>query len=95
MKIICRSRGTGKTKDLIEYSLETGYPILAFHPEEREELQEKSLTYFGKSVNTVSIVDDHKGKVLIDNLETALNYLLKKALVNEGIEVGGFTLSLD
>ena len=53
MKIVCRSNCSGKTKELIKESLETGIPILALTPRKAASLKEKSIAYFGENVKVI------------------------------------------
>lgn len=95
MKIVCRSNCSGKTKELIKESLETGIPILALTSRKAASLKEKSMAYFGEVVDTIDCVDakSYKGKVLIDDVEKVLDALVQTAFNNGDISVEGMTMS--
>lgn len=78
MKRIERARGTGKTKEIIEYALKNDCTILAFTASKAASLREKSLAYFGKPVKIAYGPDfDVQGKVLIDDLDGFLPCLVR------------------
>ena len=95
MKIVCRSNCSGKTKELIKESLETGVPILALTSRKAQSLKEKSMAYFGEVVDTIDAIDakSYQGKILIDDVEKVLDILIQNAFNNGGISVEGMTLS--
>ena len=95
MKIVCRSNCSGKTKELIKESLETGVPILALTSRKAQSLKEKSMAYFGEVVDTIDCIDakSYKGKVLIDDVEKVLDMLVQTAFNNGDISVEGMTMS--
>ena len=94
MKIICRENCSGKTKELIRESLETGIPILALDSRKAASLKEKSMAYFGEVVDTVDCIDAQNlnGKVLIDDLDKVLNLLVQRSFQNSNISVGGLVM---
>lgn len=95
MKIISRSNCSGKTKELIRESLDTGVPILALTPRKEASLKEKSIAYFNEMVNTIGYEEakTYKGKILIDDVEKILDTLIKHTFSNNDISVEGMTLS--
>ena len=94
MKIIAGENCTGKTKQLIEYSLENDIPILAFTPSKMDSLIEKSKAYFGRIVDVMYYKDalDYSGKVLIDDLDEVLPDIMRFILPNADIE--GFVVNV-
>lgn len=95
MKVICRSNCSGKTKELIKESLDTGIPILALNSRKEASLKEKSIAYFNEIVNVINYEDakNYNGPILIDDMEKILNLLVKDAFENNNISVAGLTLS--
>ena len=95
MKIICRENCSGKTKELIKESLETGVPILALNSRTEASLKEKSMAYFNEVVNVLNYNDakEYQGSVLIDDVEQVLSILVQDAFNNSNISVAGLTLS--
>ena len=79
MELIYRERGTGKTKELIGYCLEHNVPILAITARKVGSLIEKSLAYYGKVVQVVTLDDVLEGnfsKLAIDDVDMVLKHLL-------------------
>ena len=95
MKIICRENCSGKTRELIKESLETGVPILTLDSRKAASLKEKSMAYFGEIVDTVDCVDAQQfnGKVLIDDLDKVLNKLVQLSFQNNNISVAGLVMN--
>lgn len=96
MKRIERARGTGKTKELIEYALENDCTILAFTAQKAASLREKSIAYFGKPVR-VSYGDepDLQGKVLIDDLDGFLPCIIRHLYPDATLEGWALTTPED
>ena len=91
MELIYRESGTGKTKELIGYCLENDIPILAVTGLKIRSLIEKSVAYYGKMVQIVTLEEVMEGnfpKVAIDDVDKVLKHLL-------GTEVKIMTLSSD
>ena len=79
MKIIARPSCTGKTKELIEYAIETNIPILCLTQSKAKSITEKAQAYFNSVVPICTlkdIVNTVIPAVLIDDAEKALNELL-------------------
>ena len=95
MEIIYGQNCSGKTKQLIEKSLKEDTPILVFSPMKASSLEEKSIVYFNQKVKTLYYTDlgDYSGKVLIDDLDKNLDFIIKLALDNCKIGVDAITLS--
>lgn len=95
MVVICRDNCSGKTKELIKNSLETGFPIIALNSRKAQSLREKSMAYFGEVVNTLEWDDakDYKGNVLVDDAEKIISALLQESLKNNNISVAGLTIN--
>ena len=84
MVTICRNNCSGKTKELIKESLDTGVPILAINSRKAQSLREKSIAYFGEVVNTMDWEDAkfYNGNVLIDDADKVMPILLQESLKN-------------
>lgn len=100
MKIIVRPNNSGKTRDLIEYALETNTPIFAITDSKAKSLREKSLAYFEKPVQIVTLIDiienTYNGDVLIDDIEKCFKILLDALVDGESaITIAGFSASED
>lgn len=78
MNIICKIHGGGKTHDIIKMSLEKDIPILCLNEENMINILTRSYTYFGKRCKTVILGEKCDTKVLVDDAEVMLEYLLKK-----------------
>ena len=96
MKIIANKNCTGKTKELIKESLETGAPILALTPLKENSLKEKSQAYFNEDVNVLNIesAKTYDGNVLIDDIDEVLTTLLQIALENNRLNVSGIVINI-
>lgn len=96
MKIIIGKNATGKTKELIKYSLDNNIPILAVTKSKADSLREKSLAYFSKPANVITMPDlldnTEISAVLVDDVEKAFAVLLQTYYSPESnISVVGFT----
>ena len=96
MKIIANKNCTGKTKELIKESLETGAPILALTPLKENSLKEKSQAYFNEDVNVLNIENakTYNGNVLIDDIDEVLTTLLQVALENNKLNISGIVINI-
>jgi hypothetical protein len=95
MKLIIKPSCTGKTRELIEYSLETNTPFLVVTDSKKKSLEEKGLAYFSR-VPWIITLDDAKfynGPVLIDDADQVLNQLLKWYVSN--VEVVALSITKD
>ena len=100
MKIIVGKNATGKTRELLQYSFDTGVPILAVTESKANSLREKSLAYFSRPANVVTLVDlaenDEISKVLVDDIEKAFAVMLQTHfLAKSNISIVGFTATED
>lgn len=97
MKFIVGKSNTGKTKELIEYSLSSNIPIFALHNGKANSLRVKAFSYFNKAVQVVTpddlIYGDYHGKILVDDLEKAFSMLLAEYLKTDDFEVVGATVT--
>ena len=97
MKIIANKNCTGKTKELIKESLETGNPILALTPLKANSLREKAKVYFNSDYLNVIDFENLKmydGNVLIDDADEILSELLEKCLSNPNLKVSGMVVNV-
>jgi len=87
MKIILGGPGTGKTKKLIQMSLETGAPIVCATDAEALKIARKSLEHFGLPC-TICTVEEAKEYefVLVRDAGDLLNRLL-------GTTIAGLTIT--
>jgi hypothetical protein len=80
MKLIVGKNDTGKTRELIKYSLDNDIPIFALYNGKAESIRAKSINYFGKLVRVVTPNDlaqkTYTGDILVDDLEKAFTALL-------------------
>ena len=100
MKIIIGKNATGKTKELLQYSLETGTPILAVTESKANSLKEKSLAYFATPANVVTLADLVESadisNILVDDIEKAFVVILQKYLApKSSLSIAGFTTTED
>ena len=84
MKVIVGKNATGKTKELIKLSLETGTPIFALTENKAASLREKALAYFEKPANIVTVSDiidgNYTGDIYVDDVEKVCSMLLHRVL---------------
>ena len=97
MKIIADGNCTGKTKELIRESLETGTPILALSPLKISSLREKAKAYFDS--DDLKIIDfeeaqKYDGPILIDDADEIISQLAKLAFSNNAIRVSGMVVNI-
>lgn len=100
MKIIVGKNATGKTKELLKYSYDTSTPILAVTESKANSLREKSLAYFARPANVVTLTDLAENtditNILVDDIEKAFATLLQTHLVSKSsLSVVGFTVTED
>lgn len=86
MEILNVPRSFGKTINIIEKAIETGYPIIVSHETEKRRIQREAEKIFRKAVTVFTakeFCDDNfwlglgrPPKVLIDELPSVLKYLL-------------------
>ena len=97
MKIIADKNCTGKTKELIKQSLETGTPILALTPLKVASLREKAKAYFNSDY--LNIIDfeeasTYDGSVLIDDADEIISQLTRLAFRNDNLDVSGMVVNI-
>ena len=100
MKIIVGKNATGKTKELLQYSFDSNIPILAVTESKANSLKEKSLAYFSRPANVVTLVDLAKNaeisKILVDDIEKAFAIILQTHFIaKSNLSVVGFTATED
>lgn len=97
MKIIANKNCTGKTKELIKESLETGAPILALTPLKANSLREKAKAYFNSDYLNVIDFEDlkkYEGSILLDDVDEILSELLAKCASNKDLRVSGMVVNI-
>lgn len=88
------SRGQGKTTKLIEISAKTQIPILCMNEFSRNKILKKASTLGIWNLPTpVIFIKDYRGqyRVLVDDAEVVLKSLLQE----KGLEMSGFSISLN
>jgi hypothetical protein len=100
MKIIVGKNATGKTKELLRYSLDNNIPILAVTGSKANSLREKSLAYFSRPANVLTLTDLAENaeisKVLVDDIEKAFAVMLQTHFsAKSNISIVGFTATED
>ena len=97
MKLIVGKNSTGKTKMLIEQSINSGVPIFAIYESRAKSLKAKSLSYFGKPVAVVTPHDfwqgNYCGDILVDDMEEAFTTLLAEYLRSSDFNVIAATVT--
>lgn len=95
MKRIIRSRGNGKTYDLIKYSIENDCTIICATTKQCKSIEDMALKYFGTEVKTCPIYrweDFSIGKVnkkyTVDELEMVAQFFI-------GGEMCGYSMSME
>lgn len=92
---IIRSRGYGKTYDLIKYALKNDVAIVTHSMASAKQIKEMSVKHFGKEVRAYSLTEwqmegchQKNDKYVIDEIELAVRWLLKGHLV-------GYNMSME
>ena len=97
MRIIAGKNCTGKTRELIKQSLETGNPILALTPLKAKSLKDKAKAYFNSDALNIIYLEDAKnyaGSILIDDADEIISELLSKSLFNPNLKVSGMVVNI-
>lgn len=96
-KVIAGRNCTGKTKELIKKSLETGNPVLALTSTKAKSLKEKSLAYFGEDVKVISTEElkSYCGAICIDDVDEILTTLLQQSLDNVNLEISAAVVNIE
>lgn len=99
MKLIVGKNDSGKTRELIKYSLDNDIPIFAMYDGKAESIRAKAISYFGKSVRVVTPNDlasgEYLGDILVDDLEKVFTMLLTDFVRSTGFTVAGATVTDD
>lgn len=96
MKIIARPECTGKTKELLQLSLDTNTPIWCLSESKKRSLEEKSMFYFGKMAEIlcgIEINNSEAESILIDDVDKILYFLINE-YTSHPTAVAGFTLTI-
>lgn len=97
MKVIARPQCTGKTKELIEYSLINDIPIWCLSESKRRSLIEKSMHHFGKCVEVIcgaELLNSSASQILIDDAAKMLQFLIDD-FTTSPISLAGFTATTE
>ena len=95
MQIIARPQCTGKTKELLQLSLDTNTPIWCLAESKRRSLEEKSMFYFGKVAEVIcgaELLNSDATRILIDDVETMIPFLVND-YSSQPVEVMGMTIT--
>lgn len=97
MKIICKENCSGKTKELIQESLDKNIPILVFNEFKKRSLEEKAMAYFSQYVKTLTLEEakNYSGAILIDDIDKNISTIVQMLTNNSSINVATMTLSID
>jgi hypothetical protein len=99
MNLIVDKNDSGKTRKLIQQSLETGIPIFVLYDRKADSLREKAHSYFGKTVKVVTPQDftanGYTGDILVDDMDKAFNTLLAAYIHSYDFNIAGATLTED
>ena len=92
---IIRSRGYGKTYDLIKYALDNDVSIVSYSVATAKCIKEISIRYFGKEVRAYGLAEwqmdgchQKNEDYVIDEIELAVRWLLKGHLI-------GYSMSME
>jgi hypothetical protein len=99
MKLIVGKNDSGKTRELIKYSLDNDIPIFALYDGKAESIRAKSVSYFGKRARVITPNDlttgEPVGEILVDDLEKAFAMLLADFVRSTNFTVAGATITDD
>ena len=99
MKLIVGKNDSGKTRELIKYSIDKNIPIFALETHKAESLRTKALSYFGEPVCVMTpdtlITNGYNGEILVDDMEKAFELLLSDFLRTSNLTIAGATLNED
>ena len=97
MKVIANANCTGKTKELIKQSLETGAPILALTPLKASSLREKAKAYFDCDHLKILDFDEaqrYDGPIPLDDADEIISELVRLAFNNINLKVSGMVVNI-
>ena len=99
MKLIVGKNDSGKTRELIKHSLDTGIPIFALYDSKAASIKAKAVSYFGKPVYVVTPNDlaqnQYTGEILVDDIEKTFTTLLSDFVRSYSFTVAGATVTED
>ena len=96
MQVFVGKNSTGKTRELIQYSMDTKIPIFAHTERKASSLREKSVAYFDKVVDIVTFSDlcsGYTGDILVDDIEKVCEFLLRDCTMNTYLNIAGTTIT--
>lgn len=97
MKIIVRPQCTGKTKELIAYSIEHNIPIFCLTQSKKASLREKAYAYFGQPVWVLcgaELLNAECASVLVDDAEKMLEVFINDYSTSQ-IALAGFAATVE
>ena len=97
MKIIARPQCTGKTKELLQLSFDTGAPIWCLSESKKRSLEDKAMFYFGKPANVLcgaELLHTDATSILIDDVEKMIGFLVND-YSSHPVEVIGLTITTE
>ena len=99
MKLIVGKNDSGKTRELIKYSIDKDIPIFALDQRKAESLRSKALSYFGVPICVMTpdtlASNEYHGDILIDDMEKVFEALLGDFLRTSTLTVAGATITED
>ena len=98
MRIIVGKNSSGKTRELIQHSMDTGIPIFAHTERKASSLKEKSIAYFDKAVDIITFSDlrnGYAGDILVDDIEKVCEVLLRDYSMNMYLNIAGATVTAE
>ena len=99
MRLIVGKNDSGKTRELIKYSLDTGIPIFALYGNKAESIKAKAISYFNKPVYVLTPNDlmqnNYTGEILVDDIEKAFAALLADFTQSSNFTIAAATITED
>lgn len=96
MKVIVGKNDSGKTRELIAYSLEAGIPIFVLYDSKAESIRAKAISYFNRVVKVVTpndLANGYAGDLLVDDIEKAFSALLADFVKSSNFAVAAATIT--
>ena len=98
MKLIVGRNDSGKTRELIKYSIDNSIPIFALYDSKADSIKAKALNYFNTPVRVITPNDlaaGYDGEILVDDIEKAFAALLADFARSSSFSIVGATITED